>query len=509
MLKTIYFYFIIFFSGACVLAIEILGTRVLAPFYGVSLFLWSALITITLIALSIGYAVGGYWADKKATMARLCSIIMSAGVWLLLLPFLKKPVLIISEPLGLRFAVLFAAFILFTPPLTLLGMVSPYAIKVKATSFDNVGRTAGNLYAISTIGSVIAALLTGFVLIPNIGVSKLILVIGLSLIISAAIGFGLSKQLIKQTIISSIIFICLGISITAIYPEETVDLKKGVLAVEYSPYADLKVIETKKTRFLMLDGSPQNIVDAKTLESQAAYSCVFELFKYFFDSPGDLLLVGVGAGVVVKSFAKSGWKIDAVEIDSEIIKLAHEFFGLSKEYADYYSMDGRQFLITHEKKYNLVILDAFGSSYIPFHLITKENFELIKSHLLPNGMIGLNIISDKWDETIVKSVVATLQTLFSNVWVLPTGDPPGKLNNVIIFAGDQPFDFKRPYPFPEHSHFIVRNMNQAWGYRFVPETENAIVLTDEYNPVDLWSEQINYKMRKVNYDYFRKRNLLF
>ena len=185
MMSKWYLYIAVFVGGAAVLAIEILGTRILGPFYGVSLFLWSALISVTLIALSVGYAVGGRWADRGATFSRLYWLLAGAGIWTLLIPWLRAPVLFIAEPFGLRFAVLVAAFILFVPPLTLLGMVSPYAIRVRASSLNVVGRTAGDLYAVSTVGSVVAALLTGFVLIPNVGVTRLTYLIGGMLVLTS------------------------------------------------------------------------------------------------------------------------------------------------------------------------------------------------------------------------------------------------------------------------------------------------------------------------------------
>ena len=163
----------VFISGAAVLAIEILGTRILGPFYGVSLYLWSALISVTLIALSVGYAVGGWWADRGASRINLYYIVAGAGIWTLVIPWIRGAVLTVAEPFGLRFAVLVAAFVLFFAPLALLGMVSPYAIKLKARDVSIVGRSAGNIYAVSTVGSVAAALLTGFFLIPNVGVGRL------------------------------------------------------------------------------------------------------------------------------------------------------------------------------------------------------------------------------------------------------------------------------------------------------------------------------------------------
>ena len=175
-------YLVVSVSGACVLAIEILGTRILGPFYGVSIFLWSALISVTLAALSLGYAIGGRWADRGPQASRLAFMLAGAGVWMLLVPWLARPLLSITEPLGLRAAVLASATLLFFPPLTLLGMVSPYAIRLSAERLEEVGRTAGNLYAVSTLASVFAALATGFWLIPNIGVTKLTLGVGVLLV---------------------------------------------------------------------------------------------------------------------------------------------------------------------------------------------------------------------------------------------------------------------------------------------------------------------------------------
>src|SRR5262245_42111054 len=167
MSKNAYLYFVVSIAGAAVLAIEILGTRVLGPFYGVSLFLWSALITATLAALSLGYWLGGRWADAGPRPARLGALLAAAGAWLLLVPWIRQPVLAHLEPLGLRAAVLVAASVLFVPPLALLGMVTPYAVRLATSNLEHLGRTAGNLFAVSTIASVASALATGFFLIPN------------------------------------------------------------------------------------------------------------------------------------------------------------------------------------------------------------------------------------------------------------------------------------------------------------------------------------------------------
>jgi MFS family permease len=241
-MKGRYLYLVVFVGGAAVLAIEILGTRILGPFYGVSLFLWSALITVTLVALSAGYAIGGRWADRVATPNRLYYLLLAAGLWTLLVPWLRDPILVVAEPFGLRFAVLVAAFILFAPPLTLLGMVSPYAIRVRASSLSVVGTTAGDLYAISTLGSVVAALLTGFVLIPSVGVVRLTLMTGGILLITAAAGLALRLGSRKRQLAALSVVPLAPLALWGL-PSDGPDPGQGLLAVEQSPYAEIRVLD--------------------------------------------------------------------------------------------------------------------------------------------------------------------------------------------------------------------------------------------------------------------------
>src|SRR5436190_12371089 len=138
-MKNAYLHAVVFISGAAVLALEILGTRILGPFYGVSLFLWSALITVTLAALSLGYTLGGAWADKNPSMPRLLMLVLIAGLWIMTIPWLRQPFLHLAEPLGLRAAVLLVAFVLFFVPLMLLGTVAPFAIKLKTANLNEIG----------------------------------------------------------------------------------------------------------------------------------------------------------------------------------------------------------------------------------------------------------------------------------------------------------------------------------------------------------------------------------
>jgi len=502
-MKTWYIYLSVIVSGASVLAIEILGTRLIGPFYGVSLYLWSALIGVTLAALSIGYAIGGRWADRGPRLGRLSLLLGLAGLWIATIPWIRHPALSATEPLGLRAAVLITATLLFFPPLTLLGMVSPYAIRLKVSSVEVVGRTAGNLYAVSTVASVAAALVTGFFLIPNMGVGRLTFLIGVLLVATATLGLATRRggATVLTTVLLPLVIGAVGFRYS---PRELPDVDNGLLAVEQSPYAELRVIDKNGRRFMVIDGGTHTIIDPETWESHFPYVHVLDIAKRFFDEPGRMLLVGLGGGSVAKSYARDGWSVDAVEIDPMVERLASNYFGLEPSEATVYTMDGRRYLMTHDAAYDLIIMDAFGSSSIPFHLVTRESFELIHGRLSPGGMFAMNIEAVGWNDVLVRSLAATLGRVFANVSVLPIAEPPDQIGNLVLVASDRPIELDAAHEpeipasrmRPEYREF------HAWNNRFEADTAGAHVLTDDLNPVALWAERINRVARANLHHYF-------
>jgi spermidine synthase len=512
----LFLYIVVFISGASVLAVEILGTRILGPFYGVSLFLWSALITVTLAALSLGYTVGGRWADRGPRYSRLGWILAGAGVWLLLTPWIKRPILDAVEPAGLRSAVLVASFVLFFVPLALMGMVTPYAIRLKASRLEEVGRTAGNIYAVSTVASVVAALLTGFVLIPNVGVNRLLLMIGVVLLLGALIAV-LAGRESKRAAAAVLAVVLAGGVVAGKGPSDRADPGRGLLAVRQSPYAEIRVVDWQDSRLLFIDGGGHTVVERGTWKTFYPYVMVMDINKFFFRNPGDLLVVGLGGGSIVKSFAESSWSVDVVEIDPVVAEVAREFFGLKEDEASVFTMDGRQYLITRDKQYDLIVLDAFGSSSIPFHLVTREAFGLIKAHLKPEGILAINIEADGWHDTLVRSLGRTLGEHFTRVLALPLAEPRNAFGNLVLLASNRDeMEFPegmlgRPYDFlgEEYMHEVVVTRNHAWNNRFEPDPEGVPVLTDDRNPVDLWAEKINRKARKILHGDFGWKDLAY
>ena len=314
-------YLIVSVSGAAVLAIEILGTRVLAPYYGSSLFLWSALISVTLAALSAGYAIGGWWADRGPRLARLGFLLAVAGAWMLIVPWLRRPVLELVDPLGLRLAVLIAALVLFAPPLLLLGMVSPYAIKLRARDLGEVGRAAGTIYAVGTVASVLAALATGFFLIPSVGVGRLTLLVGMLLLITGALAI-LGDRRTRGTAVAAILCLALAGLAGARMQGAAPSARGNLLAFVESPYAELRVIEKWDQRYLVIGGSLHTIVDRETYESVAPTAVVTDILRLFDAERGRVLVVGLGGGSVAKRFAAAHWQVEAVESDPAVIALA-------------------------------------------------------------------------------------------------------------------------------------------------------------------------------------------
>ena len=499
-----YIHLAVIMSGGSVLAIELLGTRLIGPFYGASLYLWSALISVTLLALSLGYALGGRWADRGPRLGRFCALLGGAGIWIALIPWIRRPILAATEPFGLRGAVLATSCALFFPPLALLGMVSPFAVRLRTTSLEVAGRMAGELYAISTLASVVAALLAGFILIPAAGAERLAFLIGIALVVTALVG----AALLKARTAPAVVMIAASVT-AAIFaaPGDREDPDAGIIAITHSPYAEIRVVEVDDRRLMLIDGMVHTEVDAQTLDARSSYVDVLELAAGFYESPGRLLLVGLGGGSLVRQYARKGWSIDAVEIDPAVTRIARSYFGFDPSQTRVYHMDGREFLMEHNEVYDLIIVDAFGSSSIPFHLVTREAFAQFKCRLAPGGVIALNVIAVGWHDTLVHSLAATLNEEFSRVLVLPMAEPPDQLGNLILLASNRELALDWEPPVPMDRFSPEYNRAHAWDNRFVVDLAGVRVITDDLNPVDLWAEHINLATRKELHEYFGSRGI--
>ena len=500
-MRPLALYAVVSISGGAVLAVEILGTRILGPFYGMGLFLWSALISVTLAALAVGYALGGRWADRDPRPARLALLLAGAGLWLIAVPWLRHPLLELTSGLGLRAAVLITSTLLFFPPLMLLGMVSPYAIRLRARRLEEVGRTAGDLYAISTVASVVAAVATGFWLIPVLGVARLMSAIALALFGAAAIAWlgarGGRSPVVAAALVAAAALAGLSMARAQDPPRD------GVVFAAESPYAEIRVLDVDDVRYMLIDGGVHTAVEKSTDRPLHPYVVVSELAHDLFPSPGRMTLIGLGGGAAANAFSWRGWQVDAVEIDPLVVRVAREHFGHREALVPVARMDGRRYLAALDGPRELIYFDAYGSSSIPFHLITDEAFVLAQSKLAPGGVLLLNLESLGWDHVLVRSVAATLRRSFTHVVALPIAEPPDRRGNVIVLAADRPLEVPdaalgNPLEVAgdEYEHWRVLQRIHAWDNRFEPRAEGARVLTDDLNPVDIWAEEINRVARR-------------
>jgi len=249
----------------------------------VSLFLWSALITVTLAALALGYAIGGRWADAGPKLGRLCLLLLLAGLWVIVIPWLRRPVLGVAEPFGLRLAVLVAATVLFFPPLVLLGMVSPYAIRFKASGLDVVGRTAGNIYAVSRWQASrppsswvsFSSRRRGDAPHARHGI----------LLVGTAI-FGMTGKSRRKAAVPLLLFAAGAVAVLTLSGPGDRAPAAGVLAVEQSAYGEIRVVESDGARLLLIDGGTHTSIDTASGESLFPYVDVLDIAKLFYDEPG-------------------------------------------------------------------------------------------------------------------------------------------------------------------------------------------------------------------------------
>ena len=337
---------------------------------------------------------------------------------------------------------------------------------------------------------------TGFVLIPHIGVQRLTLLVGLVLIGTSLYGFFIRHRTMGA--VAVVFTLVIGIfSLPKAVAMEGANPEQGLLAVEQSRYAEIRVVDREEGRYLLIDGGSHSAADTATWRSVIPYVNVIDLTKEYFAEPGSVLVIGLGGGSTVKSFAHDGWKVSAVEIDPVVTRMAQKYFGLKDDEAKIYPMDGRQFLTANRSTYEVVVMDAYGSSFIPFHLISEEAFGLLRSHLAGNGVLAVNLQCVGWHDQVVNSVAATLKKHFKHVLALPIAEPPDQFGNLVLFASDRPLDLGKEPPVPTDRFSPEYDRAHAWDNRFQPDTEGAQILTDDLNPVDTWSGRINFAARKL------------
>ena len=517
----------VFLSGAALLGLEIAASRVLAPYFGNSLYVWGALIGIVLAGLSTGYWFGGVVADRYPTPRLLVGMLGAASLLVLAIPFADGWVLdrLVEWDPGPRLNPLLATIFLFGAQSVLLGTASPIAVRLLGRSVDRLGRTAGRLFAVSTAGSIAGTFATSFWLIPELGTDQVLASAAVALMLAAA-----AVAVVERLVVAGLVTLALaGTSVGAVVslaPEQggTVSASQlqnwspvyrsrastqnegsieetqagyTILHTEDSQYHRIAVVEDELSRYLRFDSSFQSgMFKDDPFATRFDYSDYLQLPFAYRPQTRRVLYIGLGGG----SAPKRTWRdfpaarIDAVELDPAVVDVAYEFFALPRDpRLRVITEDGRRFLATNEGPWDTIVIDAFYSDSIPFHLATREFLELARSRLAPGGTVATNIIGAVRgpESRLFRSMLRTYRAVFPTVAIHPVGEEPADaIRNIILVATDSAAPSKaflrerwaevrrRAPGAPDLREAIERRIDAPVG------TEDVPVLTDDYAPTD-------------------------
>jgi len=429
---------LVFWCGAVVMAFELAGSRVLEQYFGSTIFVWGSLIGMVMAALSLGYFFGGALADRFPRLLVLAGIVSAAGLLLLAARLIAAPV---CEPiqaatnLGPRLKPFLCSTAIFFLPSVLLGMVSPFAIRLTTEAVRTVGTTAGRLYALSTLGSLFGTFFTAFFLIAVMGVSSILLCLGVSLVVMAGLGIWLSGSGREAGAIPVIVlgsFVALILALVPASPILQLDGDETLIDEAHSFYNHVVVTEKawyngEPARCLRFGPYVQSSIRLGTprVVPGTTYTELIYLPFLFRRNIQDVLIIGGGGGVVARMFQEDypHGRITVVEIDGEVVRMAKKHFGLKEsEQLECVVADGRGYLRTTPKRFDLIILDAYSiGGRVPAHLVTKEFHQTVRSKLKPGGVVLSNLIATLRGRPsrLFYAELKTMRQVYPEVYVFP------------------------------------------------------------------------------------------
>lgn len=482
-----------FVSGAVVMSMELILSRILTPIFGSSTYTWGSLIGLILTGLALGYFLGGKISDNDPKFRKICAIIFSAGLYIVFIPFIAPGILgfTLSALPQNQFSSLFATFALVFFPTTLLGFVSPYMIKLGTVTLHRVGNISGTLYSIATIGSIFGTFLTIFVLIPAVDIRTVLFGLGIVLMVISLLGLKTWPKIITVAVVI-ILFTPSSSLVTGLMPHAgTVILEKE------SQYSHIDVVDSDNKRTLYLNGMRHSQMDKDNPDMlMLEYTKYFHLGQLFNPPLEKILFVGGGGFSGPKNFLANypDAVIDVVEIDPEVTKVAKTYFSLrDNPRLQIFNEDARTFLVNSDDTYDLIILDAYATDYVPFHLLTQEYFQILNEHLEPNGVVVSNLLGSLEGDTsdLPRSVYKTMKNTFPTVYVFTTDENHLSIVQNLIFVAtqdDEQFDRKEleNLSYQSNASNLLADIDYLENY--YPSgmrIDNIPILTDEFSPVEI------------------------
>ncbi|GAC1587306.1 MAG: fused MFS/spermidine synthase [Ktedonobacteraceae bacterium] len=508
-------------AGAASLSVEFAASRLLAPYFGTSLFVWANLIGLILLYLTIGYYTGGRIADRYPRPVVLYGLTAASALLISLIPVLSRPILSWSQSafatysIGVFYGSLVSVILLFAIPMILLGCVSPFAIRLCTAQVVRSGRTAGQLYAVSTVGSIFGTFFPVFVLIPYLGTYMTFFTTALALLLVSLVGIvstqrgdgsrgnGLEsgkrseKRDTRSSLFSILLLIPMGLTLFGIQgpikpPSGTNG--GGVLVTEKeSAYNYIQVVRVGREMQLVLNEglAVHSIYNPDRVLTSGPWD-YFMVAPYFNTPPftpqqvRKVCIIGLGAGTIPHEFTNvygPSVSIDGIEIDGEIVNMGRKYFAMNEPNLHVTVQDGRYFLQTTSQKYDIIGMDAYQQPYVPFQLTTNEFFHEVKDHLTSNGVAVINAGRTSHDFRLVNALSQTMRSVFSNVYIIDTE----RFSNSIIVGTNAHTALGN---FQANTNTITNAplqsvMNSSINYGNIREEHTArAVFTDDRAPVE-------------------------
>jgi len=439
---------LVFAGGFASIGVELTASRLLAPFFGSSTFIWASLIGLTLAFLALGYFLGGRLADRRPEPVVLYAVTAIAAVAIGTIPFVSRPLLSGSLQAfreldaGAFYGSLAGTLLLLAPPVTLLGFISPFAIRLQLSDLASAGKTAGSLYALSTIGSISGSFIPVLVLIPLIGTASTFIALSLALLAPAVAGLVVMRAPSVALAAGLAAFIVPALAMAA--PAGVRPPDRGILLDEReSAYNYIQVVDEDGRRSLILnDGhAVHSVYDPDELLTGGPWD-YFMVAPQMVEGavepePHDVLLIGLAGGTVARQLTAAYGPIPivGVEIDAEINEVAREYFALDElENIDVIVADGRYALATSDATFDLIGVDAYRQPYIPFQLASREFFQDVSAHLRPGGVAVVNAGRTRTDFRLVEALGATMRDVFPYVVAIDVD----RYTNTILVGSQSP-----------------------------------------------------------------------
>lgn len=479
---------LVFFTGAVILGIELTASRYMSPMFGSSLYIWGAILSVTLVCLAAGYSWGGHLGQRLARpVKRLTLFIIISACWIGLLPLIQRPIAQLGLICGPTFGPIVLTIVLFALPILLLATATPLVFAENSKQPENQKQISlmGDLFAISTIGSVFGALVTAYLLIPTLGLRLVLIVLSLMLFICAANNVLKGEHLGAAA--SSVILVVLAQLVFSSTPNAGMNSGFQFIHRESSSYGELSVVEDANgARLLLLDGTSQNWVGGEFFD-QSLFEYTHVMAAQLSQYPSDnkkVLVLGLGAGVFPTQLKRLGYQVETVELNPKVLRLAREYFNFEDDQI-VHLQDGRTFVEAARKsgsKYGAIILDVAGGGTQPSHIFNLNAFEAMADILEQDGVLISNQLAvlAESENKLALHTLSSLLPVFSHVrgFDCYPSEPDASLTNLVVASSQVP---------PADGEFRSRFREVL----FEPDVSSLKPLSDNWNPANVWSVNIN------------------